>query len=443
MKFSKYNLLIPSEKKSHYYLFNTFCGSCFEVDKSIADIVKRTSMDSLQDETKDLFALSGVIIPDDMNEDHVLTYKQGRRKYSNTHFSSTVLLTWDCNLACSYCFQGLEKPKESMNMEQADRYINFVISTVNQNGVKSVSIFLFGGEPLINLDVGLYILEKVKSYCDENKIDFSSHIITNGTLLNDELIEKLYTLNCRTVQITIDGVQEVHDARRMFSNGEGSFIHILSSLHLLNQANNIFTVIRINIDKTNIKDALNLLDFIGKDGEALTNCTVDFGIVRTQGTACASYSSKCLSDAEIGDVLYDLWNHAEKQGFVHRVKPQRRYFYCGMYYDNAYSIAPNLDVYKCIEHIGVTEHLMGRIDEKGNFVNQTPAFYEWMSVNPLKNDECENCVYLPTCGGGCGLIAFNETGSYHAKGCFKVKGTVEKQVIKFVQDTMKSKCLSI
>jgi uncharacterized protein len=110
-----------------------------------------------------------------------------------------------------------------------------------------------------------------------------------------------------------------------------------------------------------------------------------------------------------------------------------------MYYENAYTIAPNLDVFKCLEHVGVKEHLMGRIDEQGNFIDHTNAFYEWMSVDPLKNDECKNCVYLPTCGGGCGVIAFSEAGSYHAKGCFKVRGTVEKEVIKFVQETMKNR----
>ena len=434
--FSKYNLLLPSVKKGHHYLFNTFNGSCYEVDDAVADSIKKASIDDLQEETKEVFMLSGVIIPDNKYEDHVLAYMHGRMKYNNMHYASTVLLTQNCNLRCSYCFQGLEKVAETMTMEQADRYIKFTIESAEQSGAKSISILLFGGEPLMNTDIGFYILEKIKSYCDDNKMGFSTRIITNGTLLNIETIERLRSFNCQSIQITLDGVKEVHDKRRMSVNGKGSFEETMNALRLLNEKNNVFTAIRVNIDKTNIKDAYDLLDYIGKDGEVLTNCMVDFGIVHVGAAPCTGYSSNCLLDGEIGDVLYDLWNYAEKQGFRRKIKPQRRYIYCGLCCDNQYTVTPNLDVYKCLEHVGVAEHLMGRIDEQGRFVDQTPAFYEWMSVDPFKNDACKQCVYLPNCGGGCGVVAYNETGSYQAKGCFKIKGIVEKEVIKFVESIM-------
>ena len=442
MKFSKYNLFLPSKKEGNQYLFNTFNGSCYEVDNTIADIVKRASIDDLKEDVRELFTLSRVIIPDETNEDHVISYMRDHAKYSNRHHGSTVLLTGSCNLRCTYCFQGNEKTTEFMTMEQADRYIKFTLESAEQRGVKSISILLFGGEPLINMDVGFYILEKIKSDCNENKMGFSSSIITNGTLLDIETIDRLRSFNCRMIQITLDGVKEVHDRRRMYANGKGSFDEIISVLSLLNERNDIYTVIRINIDKKNISDVHDLLKYIGKDGEVLTNCEVDFGIVQTEESACAGYSSSCFLEHEIGDVLYDLWNYAESQGFKHSNKPRRKYLYCGLYSDNQYSVTPNLDIYKCLEHAGVKKHRMGRIDENGRFVDQTPAFYEWMSVDPLKNDECKNCVYLPSCGGGCGVVAYNETGSYHAKGCFKVKGTVEKQVLKFVEDIMKQRSIS-
>jgi len=281
MKFSKYNLIMPSAKKDHHYLFNTFNGSCFEVDNSVADIVKKALIDNLQEETKDLFALSGVIIPDEKNEDHIIAYSQGRHRYNNANYVSTVLLTWDCNLRCPYCFQGLEKDAISMTLEQADRYINFTLESAKQSNAKSISIMLFGGEPLMNMDVGFYILEKIKSHCDKNEMHFFSNIITNGTLLNPEVIKKLCNYNCRTVQVTLDGIKEVHDNRRMYANGKGSFDEVINALRLLNEKSDMYTAIRINIDKTNIKDTHRLLEYIGKNGEALTKCLISFGIVRT------------------------------------------------------------------------------------------------------------------------------------------------------------------
>ena len=78
-----------------------------------------------------------------------------------------------------------------------------------------------------------------------------------------------------------------------------------------------------------------------------------------------------------------------------------------------------------------------RIDEKGEIENQTYKFYEWMTRNPLDAKECRECVYLPACGGGCGAISYNETNSYTGKGCFKIKGCIEKQVINYVSEILK------
>ena len=115
----------------------------------------------------------------------------------------------------------------------------------------------------------------------------------------------------------------------------------------------------------------------------------------------------------------------------------RKWTYCGLNCDNNYTISPEGEVYKCWEHAGEPEHLMGTIDEKGEIENQTYKFYEWMTRNPLDAKECRECVYLPACGGGCGAISYNETNSYTGKGCFKIKGCIEKQVINYVSEILK------
>lgn len=351
----------------------------------------------------------------------------------------TVLLTWACNLRCTYCFQGHDNRFVSMGFEEADRYVEFLTRSAKHKGSKHIFIMLFGGEPLINIKVGYYILEKIESFCGENEMTFSSAIITNGTLLTKEILTKLKDYNCRMIQITIDGVKEVHDERRIYASGKGSFDETINALQLINDKSDIHTVIRINIDKDNIGSTYELLEQLGKDGLNLTQFTVDFGVVRGETSSCPGYSSKCFSEGEIGDVLYDLWNMAEVRGFKYNLRPMKKYMYCGLYADNQYTIAPNGDVYKCWEHVGDEKHLMGRLGGNGDLVDITYAFYDWMSVDPLKNAECRECIYLPACGGGCGVISYNETGTYHSTGCFKVKGTVEKLVLKYIEGVVGAK----
>lgn len=66
------------------------------------------------------------------------------------------------------------------------------------------------------------------------------------------------------------------------------------------------------------------------------------------------------------------------------------------------------------------------------------GFYDWMTRDPLENHECRECVYLPVCGGGCGSVSYNQSKTYHAPGCFKTKGVVEKQILHFVNEKIKT-----
>jgi len=435
MKFSRYNLIIPSENDTEgYILFNTFTGNCIDIGSDTARKIESNELEEINQDERDLFTKTGVIVESNVDERKYISYLNSHAKFSTKSINSTALLTWACNLKCVYCFEDFESKSAVMTTDEANRYISFLKMLAKEKNAQSVNVLLFGGEPLVNADIGFYILEKMQAFCKENKMSFFNSIITNGTLLNEDIIHKLIEYNCATIQITLDGVKLVHDSRRMYKNGNGSFDDIINTLNSLKRIDNSPpTVIRINIDKTNISDTYELLALLGLQGYDFTKFTVDFGIVRGGTEACSGYSSNCFVESEIGEVLYDLWVFAEQQGFRNNIKPMRRFIYCGLYSDNQFTIAPNCDVYKCWEHVGQKEHLMGKLDEKGSLSMPTYAFYDWMSVDPLKNFECSECVYLPTCGGGCGVISYNETGTYHSTGCFKIKGTVEKQVIKYAE----------
>ena len=285
---------------------------------------------------------------------------------------------------------------------------------------------------LLNIECGFYILDALKKFCAEKNIEFASGIITNGTLLTAEIVSQLINYNCQQIQITLDGMPDTHNARRKYKDGKGSFEQIISALELLNnKCADIHTVIRINVDKNNLDEVSSLLEYLGINGKGLTNCNVDFGIVRGSTQACSAYSGNCLSESIVGEVLSKLWSKAEMEGFTLYTKPFHRWIYCGLYADSQFTVTPNGELYKCWEHAGDEQHLMGNINENGNIDNIKYSYYDWMSHNPLENEECKECVYLPACGGGCGVVSYNETNSYHSKGCFKVKGVLEKQVLRY------------
>ena len=437
MKFSKYNLIVPGYEKGQQILFNTFNGNCFKINDDIVNKVKNEDLEAIDTDTKGLLAKHGIIIEDDFDEDKILVYMRDKAKYDSSTISSSIMLTWACNLKCTYCFQGHDNRQETMLIEQADKYIKFMISSVKQKNAKNLFILLFGGEPLVNADIGFYILKKLKDFSDKNEINFYSSIVTNGTLLTIDILKKFRSYNCKMIQITLDGVKETHDKRRVHIDGKGSFDKIIEVLTFLKGFDEISTIVRINIDKENLSETYKLLKFIGMSGLDFTKFSVDFGIIRDE-SFCTGVSGSCFMEHEIGDVLSELWNFAEQEGFKNDIRPVRKNIYCGLYSDNQYTVAPNCDVYKCWEHVGQEDHLIGKLDEEGRLSDIRYAFYDWMSVNPYNNDECKSCVYLPNCGGGCAVVSYNKTGTYHSSGCFKIKGTIEKEVIKYVEKVIET-----
>lgn len=432
MKYSQYNLICNDKTSNRAILFNTLTGHSFYITDDIVEMVKQGDVSSLDESTRNLFVRHGILINDNVDELRYFSYYHNKSKFSSDTVSATVLLTWACNFSCVYCFEGAGNVVNSMSEADADRFVLFMKRSASEQRARNMHITLFGGEPLVNIKRGFYILEKLNAYCVENGMRFTCGIVTNGSLFTQEIIEQLIKYNCISVQVTLDGTQEIHDKRRPYKNGLGSFYDIINSLKMLeNYYHSLRTVIRINVDKANIEETKKLLFFLGKDGINLTKCGVDFGIVRGSTAACSAYSGNCFSDHEIGDLLERLWLEAENQGFSLRTLPMQRWMYCGLYSDNQYTITPDCGVYKCWEHAGIEEHLMGRLDENGAIINMQFAFFNWMSKNPLENSQCRECVYLPACGGGCGVISYNESGDYHSSGCFKVKGVLEKQIQRF------------
>lgn len=375
------------------------------------------------------FIKKSIIINDDIDELIYFEYNHNKSKYSTDSLSFTILLTWACNLRCIYCYEGAgEIRNKSLTREESLSIVKYIKNQIQSVSPKTISIVLFGGEPLLNLNAAEIILHEILLYCKSQNVLLYTSIITNGVLLDKQKIEFLKKYNCQYVQITLDGVKEIHDKRRVSKDGSSSFEKIIHTLKALaNSSDFIKPLIRINIDKNNISSTKNLLEYLSKEG--LNKCGIDFGIVHSGTEACAAYAGTCFTENEMGDILSSMWSLAEHYGFNISPKPIRKYIYCGMNKENSYTIAPTLDVYKCWEHVGEQKHIIGHIKPDGSMNYNSYNLANWMAINPLFVKECRECIYLPVCGGGCAARSYDRNGTYHGTGCFKVKGVVEKELL--------------
>ena len=141
--------------------------------------------------------------------------------------AASILVTEDCNLACTYCFELEGRTKETMTPEVAKRTIDYLIEGAKKNGSGVVNITLFGGEPLMAPDICELLLDYGYERCQEENIRFGAGIITNGTLMNDQIynfFKKYIKLIGFNTQISVDGTQDLHDFYRVTKNGNLVFI---------------------------------------------------------------------------------------------------------------------------------------------------------------------------------------------------------------------------
>lgn len=138
-------------------------------------------------------------------------------------------ITNRCNLNCIYCYTSSKNEIKDMDFKTAKNSIDYILS----DDADKLKIQFTGGEPLLNFD----LIEKVIKYCNKNYNDknISYAVQTNGTLLNNKLIEKIKELHLK-VGISIDGI-EVNDILRPYKNKNksSSTLDTLRGIYLLNE----------------------------------------------------------------------------------------------------------------------------------------------------------------------------------------------------------------
>lgn len=138
--------------------------------------------------------------------------------------SASILVTEDCNLRCKYCFE--HHNKNYMNAKTAKDALLFLAKGAVANGQDRFHAMIFGGEPLLNIDVVEIIFKYGLEIAEDFGIRFTANIITNATVMNDHIYEILREYRDKVnlnIQLSVDGVPEVQDEYRVTATGKGSW----------------------------------------------------------------------------------------------------------------------------------------------------------------------------------------------------------------------------
>jgi radical SAM protein with 4Fe4S-binding SPASM domain len=144
----------------------------------------------------------------------------------------TFLVSAKCNLACKGCYHSFYDFKSShMTCEFADRVLQGLFPYLKKRGVPTLLISFLGYEPLLNFEAMSRVYDRAVALSEEYGIDTTFKIFTNAFSLNDDQYDWIVKNKSRLgFKVSLDGVREDNDKRRVDRAGKGTFDRVVANL---------------------------------------------------------------------------------------------------------------------------------------------------------------------------------------------------------------------
>ena len=253
--------VFPLAHRGRFFLYHYLTKQCVETEAALFESVGRRRLFPAETVGEDAalreLAESWFLVPADKDEaalyeslTRLLRLQKAQRRFS----AFTIMTTTACNARCVYCFeQGMEtKTLAGETLEQTIRFIE-----QSRDERKKLHLNWFGGEPL----AAPQVIDRVSAALTEKGIPFEASMITNASLMDEAVAEKMRTIwRVRRVQVSLDGAEEDYNRRKNYVRPYPSaYRTVLENLARLADAK-IQVVLRCNVDEENIDGVQSLID---------------------------------------------------------------------------------------------------------------------------------------------------------------------------------------
>ncbi len=378
-KMSIWNIIIPYGES--IICFNSLRGSI-----ALMPTNEYEAMTKIEEKLK-----LGIIVPDSCDERDEWYENYMKAKKDDSFLDLTIVVSRNCQLRCSYCFEGV-KEKHNITQDTIQKIKQFISSKAGT--LQSLRVTWFGGEPLMHMSSICELSKYFQEFCQMHGIKYTADITTNGVGLSPQVIHMLVDkCNIRRYIITIDGTKEVHDKRRCFPNGQGTFDIIWKNIKSL-IIKDVRVTIRVTIDRENVDDVKKFIDFIADEK---VSEHIDMAFVRTHDYSYTPDKIKesVFTSKQFAPIETDLIINAANKG-LGKVPVPHHSPLGGCLREADIVVGTDGEVYRCLDTIGEHNWITGSISD----VEKPQWYKEWLSWNP-KDWECNTCKLLPLCSGGC------------------------------------------
>ncbi|MEI6684482.1 MAG: radical SAM protein [Bacteroidota bacterium] len=431
MIYSKHNIFSRIAGSDNFFIVNLLSGSADILNpaegKMVHDLLDGKE---IADEFRGNLEEQGYLV-DEKEEERL--YRSKYLDFIDTRDEDEVQLffvpNYSCNFACTYCYQDeYANAKQELTTEVIDAFFHYVN---HEFAGRKKYLTVFGGEPLLNSPKQKGLVVYMLKLANESNLEVC--FVTNGYSLA-EYVDILKLAHIREIQVTLDGIGRVHDARRFLKGGGATFEKIVQGIDACLLAG-LPVNLRMVIDKENITGLPEMAQFaIGKGWTKNPFFKTQLGR-NYELHHCQATSEKLFSRISLYETIYQL---------------VKRHPHILEFYKPAYSISKFLaengslpdplfdacpacktewafdytgQIYSCTATVGKTDESLGTFFPEVSRRDDMIAAWENRDVTSIA--ECFTCSMQLACGGGCGSVAKNRTGNVCSTDCRPIKELLE------------------
>lgn len=337
-------------------------------------------------------------------------YFLGRREddwMSGRAYSITFIVTQDCNLRCKYCYEVNKNSKNKMTFDVAKQAIDYILSNPQIFKQKGCVFDFIGGEPLLEIDLIDKICDYIKLRLYKEDHEWFSNmrftITTNGTLYNDEKVQKFIKKNkdILHIAVTIDGIKEKHDLNRVYADGRGSYEDVAKNIPLwIKQFPNAGT--KVTFSSPDLKYLKDSIIHLWNMGIKTVPANVVYEDVWKPGDDLIFENQlKELADYVIENKLWDSYNTTLFEEYIGRPieGEMLKENHCGS--GNMLAIDSKGNFFPCLRYAEFSlgkkpQYIIGNIKDGFNFDKIRP--FAEVNYESQSDEECLNCGVATGCG---------------------------------------------
>ena len=416
--------LLLSEEKSNkvYTAYNSRTNELFAADKTLENIID------------EIEKIDGGVI--ETKKDESVVPKRNKIKTKNL----VICAAEQCNMSCKYCFA------------KSGTYGNLKTPIINELVLKKIKLFMdqitpdgfttihfFGGEPLL-------AISDIISFCKMVRLSSENFgrtcpeftMTTNGTLITDEIAQQLADNNIK-VCISIDGPRGIHNANRIYPDGNGSYDDTIKGMELLRKYKVPFaieaTISIFQIYNWSEEMLVEYFDFFKQSGATLVGIYLDVfeeKFDEQERIALSEFINMMV------DFMFSLLTSSEELTVVYQnvmsiissiVFGKFEKGECDAGFSQVFITASG-DVYPCQAYYAKRKDFLGSIE--------LPMDVKKAQLNLMENrtkrtpKECENCSYRRLCDERCPgmrLLSSGYEDQLRKPFCFAQKQLINRVLI--------------